>query len=208
MSLPAAVRSVLTQYGRLSGRAPRSELWWWLLACVLLVLTTGVVDLVLVAVLGVPLLTLVVMLALLIPTLAVTVRRLHDSSLSGWWVLLLLALGLVSGVVLVVGLLSLLVGAVQSLDLAPDGGDGGAALSGGLALVLAAAAASLAAAVAWLVVMLRPSAPGANRYGPPRAGRGSPQPWSPPSGAAQQQQAYRAPTYDADETQPLQRPPW
>ncbi len=209
MSLPEAVRSVLTRYVLFSGRAPRSELWWWVLACVLLFLAVGVVDLVVASVVGFSPVGLLLALALLVPSLAVSVRRLHDSGLSGWWVLLLLGLGLASGVVLVVGLLTLLVGAVQSAELAPGGGDGRATLTGGLVLVLAAAVVDLVVAVTWLVLMLRPSTPGVNRYGPPRTGW-TPQQWSPPSGQPSgppQQQPYGVRAYDSDETRPIRRSP-
>lgn len=38
-------------------------------------------------------------LVLLIPTLSVQTRRLHDVGLSGWWVVLSLAVGIVAGIV-------------------------------------------------------------------------------------------------------------
>ncbi|WP_432540601.1 DUF805 domain-containing protein [Kineococcus sp. SYSU DK002] len=89
-----AVTSVLRDYATFRGRARRAEYWWWtlarlvltVLACVLVLLVdaTGV-DLLSTA-LGV---TLVVgYLGLLLPSLAVTVRRLHDTGRSGWWYLI------------------------------------------------------------------------------------------------------------------------
>jgi len=41
-----------------------------------------------VANLAISMLSVVYWLAILIPSLAVTVRRLHDSNLSGWWLLI------------------------------------------------------------------------------------------------------------------------
>lgn len=193
MSLPDAVRSVLRQYAGFSGRAPRSEFWWWFLLTLVLGLVAGTVDLAVAAVVGVSPFNLLLTLVLFLPTLAVTVRRLHDSGLAGWWVLLLYGLPLASGVVVVVALVTLVVGAVQGSDLARGGADGGAALTGGLVLLGVAAVAGLASVVMWLVMMLRPSTPGPNRYGPPH---GAPVPlaWTPYG------------SYGPDDTQPFGRP--
>jgi uncharacterized membrane protein YhaH (DUF805 family) len=84
MSLPDAVRSVLTQYANFSGRARRSEYWWFVLAYFIAYVVAALID----QMTGVPVLTLVLVLGLLVPTLAVSVRRLHDTDRSGWWLLL------------------------------------------------------------------------------------------------------------------------
>ena len=84
MNLPDAVRSVLTQYAVFTGRARRSEYWWFALAYVIAYVVAAVVD----AVIGFPILTLAVALGLLVPSIAVSVRRLHDTDRSGWWLLL------------------------------------------------------------------------------------------------------------------------
>lgn len=93
MSLVEAVRSVLRQYARFSGRARRSEYWWWTLAHAVLLgvalaidwavnpdtLTGGYIAAVAVVAIG-----------LALPYLAVSARRLHDRSMSAWWLLLFL----------------------------------------------------------------------------------------------------------------------
>ena len=88
MSFQEAVSTVLTKkYADFSGRARRSEYWWFVLAYALVVL---VVDVLAIAS-GSHLFTfllLAVILAVFLPSLAVTVRRLHDTNRSGWWVLL------------------------------------------------------------------------------------------------------------------------
>ena len=89
MSFPEAVRSVLTQYVGFSGRARRSEYWWYILFYLIVAIVASVID----SILGTDsggtgLVSGLVGLALLLPTLAVSVRRLHDISRSGWWVLL------------------------------------------------------------------------------------------------------------------------
>ncbi|WNV76823.1 DUF805 domain-containing protein [Geodermatophilus sp. DSM 44513] len=97
MSFGDAVRSVLTQYVGFSGRARRSEYWWFFLFSVLVSLAAAAVD----AVLDTTVFGLVVALALFLPSLAVSVRRLHDIGRTGWWVLLGLV-PLVGTIVLIV----------------------------------------------------------------------------------------------------------
>ena len=96
MTFGNAVRSVFNQYAGFTGRARRSEYWFFVLFTFLVYLAASVVD----AVLGIPLFTLVVGLGLLVPTLAVSVRRLHDTGRSGWW--MLLSLVPFGGIVLIV----------------------------------------------------------------------------------------------------------
>jgi uncharacterized membrane protein YhaH (DUF805 family) len=84
MTFGNAVRSVFQQYAGFTGRARRSEYWYFVLFTVLVYVAASVVD----AVLGIPVFTLLTVLALLVPTLAVSVRRLHDTGRSGWWMLL------------------------------------------------------------------------------------------------------------------------
>ena len=88
MSLPEAVRSVLTQYATFSGRARRSEFWWFVLAAAVgrvvaaaLDVALGLAD----SMSAVGPVTIVLGLALLVPTLAVATRRLHDVGRPGWW---------------------------------------------------------------------------------------------------------------------------
>lgn len=107
MSFGTAVRTVLGKYATFSGRARRSEFWWFYLAYTLAVGVLYVIGLALV-VAGTPSsgaadesLTPVgvagavvlgamglLSLALVVPTLAVMVRRLHDTGRSGWWYLI------------------------------------------------------------------------------------------------------------------------
>ena len=84
MSFPDAVRSVLTQYAVFSGRSRRSEYWYYALAYMIAYVVLMLID----NVLGTGFLALLLSLALLVPTLAVAIRRLHDTNRSGWWVLI------------------------------------------------------------------------------------------------------------------------
>ncbi|MFY1634608.1 DUF805 domain-containing protein [Solwaraspora sp. WMMB335] len=103
MSFTAAVRSVLSQYVGFGGRARRSEYWWFFLFSFLVSIVTSILD----VVLGTDfdgsngLFSLIATLALLLPSLAVGVRRLHDTDRSGWWILI--------GIIPIIGTIVLLV---------------------------------------------------------------------------------------------------
>ncbi|GAB3809780.1 DUF805 domain-containing protein [Micromonospora zhanjiangensis] len=93
MSFAAAVRSVFSQYVGFSGRARRSEYWWFLLFAILVGIVASVLD----SALGTKFdgsasssgyIGLIVNLVFLLPSLAVSVRRLHDTDRSGWWILI------------------------------------------------------------------------------------------------------------------------
>lgn len=84
---------VLKQYFDFTGRARRKEYWMFALisAIISVVLTlvdmgTGMYN----DIYGTGLLSTVYSLAVLIPSIAVSVRRLHDTDHSGWWLFLLL----------------------------------------------------------------------------------------------------------------------
>jgi uncharacterized membrane protein YhaH (DUF805 family) len=81
-----AVKNCLSRYAAFNGRARRSEYWWFYLFVSLLYLAAVAVE----AVLGIatPILQLIVIAAILIPMLAVSVRRLHDTGRSAWWLLI------------------------------------------------------------------------------------------------------------------------
>jgi len=89
MSFADAVSSVLRQYATFGGRARRAEYWWFILFTALVSVVASTIDAVLgtMTQTGLGLIGTVVSLALLLPSLAVTVRRLHDTDRSGWWVL-------------------------------------------------------------------------------------------------------------------------
>jgi len=85
MTLHEAIRSVFAKYMDLSGRAPRSEFWWFFLFVVVCNVVLNMVDTALFGRAGLPLLGLIFGLAIVIPFIAVAVRRLHDREISGWW---------------------------------------------------------------------------------------------------------------------------
>jgi uncharacterized membrane protein YhaH (DUF805 family) len=84
MSFMQAVKSVLTNYVGFSGRARRSEFWWYVLFNVLVSIVAAIIG----GMIKFPFLQTLVSLALLLPSLAVGARRLHDTNRTGWWQLI------------------------------------------------------------------------------------------------------------------------
>ncbi|UYN84424.1 MAG: DUF805 domain-containing protein [Microcella sp.] len=117
-----AIARFFTKYATFSGRASRSEYWWWQLATTLVYTVVGVGAVVIgvangelntdgdvfylgpafnfgIAVLA------IWTLATLVPQIAITVRRLHDANLTGWLVLLRLVASVGDVIVLVLATL-------------------------------------------------------------------------------------------------------
>ncbi len=95
---------VLKKYAVFNGRARRKEYWMFVLINFIVSIALGVVDGVLgtlSAETGMGLLGTVYSLAVLIPGIAVSIRRLHDTGRSGWWLLIGLV-PLVGAIVLIV----------------------------------------------------------------------------------------------------------
>jgi uncharacterized membrane protein YhaH (DUF805 family) len=83
----------LRKYAVFDGRARRMEYWMFVLFNCLIVVVLSVVDTVVgIFSLGnsIGALTGLYWLVVLVPSIAVTVRRLHDTDRSGWWALLAL----------------------------------------------------------------------------------------------------------------------
>ncbi len=99
---------VLKKYAVFGGRARRREYWYFVLFNLIIsIVLTGIDGMTgsLSAQTGLGLLSGIYSLAILIPSIAVSVRRLHDTDRSGWWLFIVL--------VPLVGAIILLVFAVQ-----------------------------------------------------------------------------------------------
>jgi uncharacterized membrane protein YhaH (DUF805 family) len=86
MNFGEAISAGFSNYVNFSGRASRSEFWFWILFGVIFSIIANVID----AVIGIPVISAVVALALLLPNISISVRRLHDIDRTGWWFLLVL----------------------------------------------------------------------------------------------------------------------
>jgi uncharacterized membrane protein YhaH (DUF805 family) len=92
MGFGEAITSVLKNYVTFTGRAPRSEYWFWALFVFLISIVAVIIDMVAFpwSSPGNGPLSLILTLGLLLPNIAVGVRRLHDIDRSGWWLLIIL----------------------------------------------------------------------------------------------------------------------
>ncbi len=112
---------VLKKYAVFEGRARRQEYWMYVLFNVIAM----VVLLIISAIIGSQILYYLYILGVLVPSIAVLVRRLHDTGKSGWMVLL--------GLIPIIGGIILLVFACIEGDRAPNayGPDPKAPMGGG-----------------------------------------------------------------------------
>lgn len=122
MGFSDAVRTCLGKYATFSGRASRSEYWWFYLFTFLVLVALSVLDIVFFGYqpedpTAIPVLVLVGLAAILLPMLAAAIRRLHDTDRSGWWYLIAF-IPVIGGIVLLVFLI--LKGTVGPNRFGPD----------------------------------------------------------------------------------------
>lgn len=96
MTFGDSIRTCFSKYATFDGRASRPEYWWWFLFTVLASAAANIFS---------DKLSALFSLVVLLPSMAVGVRRLHDTNRSGWFLLL--------WCIPVIGWLVLLVWAVQ-----------------------------------------------------------------------------------------------
>ncbi len=78
---------VLGKYATFTGRARRKEYWMFFLFNILVSFAIGFVSGLLGSEGGAGTIGLIYQLAIIIPSIAVGVRRMHDTDHSGWWLL-------------------------------------------------------------------------------------------------------------------------
>ena len=161
MTFKQSILTCLRKYFTFSGRASRSEYWWFFLFCMLGGAISGAIEGFINGITRTPdgptLISGAFNLATLIPSLAVGWRRMHDSGRSG--------LHLFYPLIAIMGLLVFIGFSGNAQTLMAD--DPSAAFEGLLGLVLIAALGVIAISpflVLWWLT--RPSQPGQNQYGP------------------------------------------
>ena len=102
MDFQTSIKTCFNKFAVFSGRASRSEFWFFVLFGFLGGIITAIID---VMILGYPFeengpINLIFSVALLIPSISVTARRLHDINKSGWWQLLWLTI--IGGILLII----------------------------------------------------------------------------------------------------------
>lgn len=79
MTFGESIKTCFSKYADFSGRASRSEYWWWFLFLVLGTIAASIVN---------DMVSALFSLGTVLPSLAVGCRRLHDIDKSGWFQLL------------------------------------------------------------------------------------------------------------------------
>lgn len=138
MDLFDAVKQGFSRFADFNGRAPRPEFWLWKVFFIPTALLLNIV----------PVIGQLAVLALLVPNTAVTIRRLHDTNRTGWW----LVLPYVPAVAIAI--------AIIGIGVDPDN----PALEPPLAV---AGGVGIAGFIMLLVYYCLPGTPDENRFGPP-----------------------------------------
>jgi len=98
MDFVSSVRRNMTTgaYAQFTGRASRSEFWWFVVFTLLLGAVANTLDLLL----PIDVLATLTSIATFVPNIALGIRRMHDIGKSGWWLLV--------GLIPIVGLILLI----------------------------------------------------------------------------------------------------
>jgi uncharacterized membrane protein YhaH (DUF805 family) len=111
MNFAQAITSGFRNYVTFSGRAMRSEYWYWVLFTIIGGIVTVILDHAVFSDSDYSPLNAIFNLLCFLPSLAIAVRRLHDIDRTGWWLLIAL-----TGI----GIIVLIVWACQKSDPAPN----------------------------------------------------------------------------------------
>ena len=135
----------LRKYAAFKGRSPRAEYWWFYLGTVIVGVILGFLG----GITGIGrTLADAANLGLFVPWIAVTVRRLHDTDRSGWWML-----GLIGGAVALIAFMAMLGASLT------------ASRAGFFTMGIVAILAIGGAMITFFVFMVLPGTEGSNRYG-------------------------------------------
>ncbi|MYB15504.1 MAG: DUF805 domain-containing protein [Chloroflexi bacterium] len=160
MTLVDSIRTCFQKYFDFSGRASRSEFWWFFLCATIAQWVVGIF------------LPGILFLLLVSPFLAVSARRLHDTGRSAWWLLSYL----VSGVAIIVLAVAGFVLAFAGEDIFSEFDFEDAEFVTLAVILLFGLLAGLAASLLPLVLCALPGTVGPNRFGddplspPPESG--------------------------------------
>ena len=176
LTFKEAVKICWSKYADFTGRARRSEYWWFCLFTLLVMLLPLIVLVVSAVGAGVSvddyssfsggwfialvfsfIILMIIALVFLVPSLAVTTRRLHDTGRSGWWIVVSYAFSVIS---------SFLQGFVMDPVLSADAGSLSAASKVSIAVWGVIYLINLGLSITVLVFTLLDSHKGENKYGP------------------------------------------
>lgn len=176
------------KYATFKGRASRGEFWWWVLCTFIIQIAFAVIFAVLGAIIDSntangmqSFVNTIWALATIVPSLALSVRRLHDTNKAGTTLVILYAIDFIGGVLLNVGLVMTGLGAISVIS-------GGSSSTGaaGILLLIIGFIACLATSIVIIVFMAKKTDPAGARFDDPAAGNGyAPAPGMPPTATAQ-----------------------
>lgn len=116
MTFGQSISRCFSKYCTFTGRASRSEYWWWILFTAIIGLlfgiSSGLQSIHESSPSGLPVISYIVSAVLFLPSLGVLFRRLHDTGKSGWWWLI--------GFIPVVGTIILIVFCCQPSQTFPN----------------------------------------------------------------------------------------
>lgn len=176
------------KYATFKGRASRGEFWWWVLCTFIIQIAFAVIFAVLGAIIDSntangmrSFVNTIWALATIVPSLALSVRRLHDTNKAGTTLVILYAIDFIGGVLLSVGLVMTGLGAISVI-----GGGSSSTGTAGILLLIIGFIACLATSIVLIVLMAKKTDPAGARFDDPAAGNGyAPAPGMPPTATAQ-----------------------
>lgn len=176
------------KYATFKGRASRGEFWWWVLCTFIIQIAFAVIFAVLGAIIDSntangmqSFVNTIWALATIVPSLALSVRRLHDTNKAGTTLVILYAIDFIGGVLLSVGLVMTGLGAISVI-----GGGSSSTGAAGILLLIIGFIACLATSIVLIVLMAKKTDPAGARFDDPAAGNGyAPAPDMPPTATAQ-----------------------
>lgn len=172
------------KYATFKGRASRGEFWWWVLCTFIIQIAFAVIFAVLGAIIDSntangmrSFVNTIWALATIVPSLALSVRRLHDTNKAGTTLVILYAIDFIGGVLLSVGLVMTGLGAISVI-----GGGSSSTGAAGILLLIIGFIACLATSIVLIVLMAKKTDPAGARFDDPAAGNGyAPAPGMPPT---------------------------
>lgn len=166
------------KYATFKGRASRGEFWWWVLCTFIIQIAFAVIFAVLGAIIDSntangmqSFVNTIWALATIVPSLALSVRRLHDTNKAGTTLVILYAIDFIGGVLLSVGLVMTGLGAISVI-----GGGSSSTGAAGILLLIIGFIACLATSIVLIVLMAKKTDPAGARFDDPAAGNGYAQP--------------------------------
>lgn len=179
-----AIKRFFKKYATFSGRASRGEYWWIFLATYIANFLLGIIELV--PIIG-DFISIVFSLAIIVPTISVAVRRLHDTNLAGWFLLIPYGMAMLGATIFSVGIIPAIMEYIESTDIdSLDPSDILDIVIPGNATAVIGILIILAGGITNIVLMARKSDPRGVRFDKPQYGA-MPQPYMP---QPYDQQAY------------------